>query len=245
MLKFVIVGASSAIAHETARLFAADGGAFFLVGRTEAKLNAVRDDLLARGAKAAHIHVMDANDVDAHAAMFDAAKTALDGLDNLIIAHGDLTDQAAAQATYAATKQSLDTNFMSVASLLTIAANEFEAQRRGVITVISSVAGDRGRGSNYVYGTAMAARTAFVSGVRNRLAKAGVQVLTVKPGFVDTPMTAHLPKNALFASAADVGKSIYDAMKAGRDVIYVPFFWRYIMWIIRLIPEPVFKRLKL
>ncbi|MEL7234405.1 MAG: SDR family NAD(P)-dependent oxidoreductase, partial [Chloroflexota bacterium] len=118
-------------------------------------------------------------------------------------------------------------------------------QRRGVIAVISSVAGDRGRGSNYVYGTAMAAKTTFLSGLRNRLAKSGVQVVTVKPGFVDTPMTANIPKNALFASPAKVGKDIYTGLKKGHDVIYTPFFWRYIMWIIRLIPEPIFKRLSL
>lgn len=245
MLKIMIVGATSAIAHATAKHFAADGGQFYLVARDQAKLDRVRDDLTARGATAVHTDVMDAADFDRHAAVFDAAVAALDGLDVLMIAHGVLTDEDAARADVAAMRRDFDVNFVSVASILTHAAHHFEAQRRGSIAVISSVAGDRGRGSNTVYGTAMAARTAFTSGLRNRLAKAGVDVLTVKPGFVDTPMTAHLKKNPLYASADSVGETIYKAMKGRRDLIYTPFFWRYIMFIIRSIPEAIFKRLGL
>jgi short-subunit dehydrogenase len=161
------------------------------------------------------------------------------------MAHGTLGDQQASQASVELTLQELQTNFISAVSLLTLIANYMEGQRRGAIAVISSVAGDRGRASNYVYGSAMAAKTAFLQGLRNRMAKCGVAVLTVKPGFVDTPMTAHVPKNALFADPADVGKRIYQAMKAGQDVIYVPFFWRYIMLIIIHLPEFIFKRLSL
>lgn len=245
MLKMMIVGATSAIAHETARNFAADGAAFFLVARSADKLRGVADDLSVRGAKQVETHLMDVNEFDQHQAIFENAISALNGLDAIFIAHGTLGDQETSQADYATTLQEINTNFLSAASFLTLAANYFEAHKRGAIAVISSVAGDRGRASNYVYGTSMAAKTAFVSGLRNRLASAGVSVLTIKPGFVDTPMTADVPKNALFASPESVGKSIYKAMKDGRDVIYVPFFWRYIMMIIRLLPEPIFKRLSL
>ncbi len=245
MLKLMIVGATSAIAHETARHFARDGAHLFLVARNPDKLDAVAADLRVHGAADVTCVTQDANSFDQHAALWQQAQDALNGVDVLFIAHGSLTDQDTAQESWDATLHALNTNFLSAASLLTLAANTFEEQRRGMITVISSVAGDRGRGSNYIYGTAQAAKTTFLSGLRNRLAKSGVPVITVKPGFVDTPMTADVPKNTLFASAEKVGADIYHGMKNQKDVIYTPFFWRYIMWIIRAVPEAIFKRLNL
>lgn len=245
MLKILIIGASSAIAHETAKNFAVEGAEFFLVGRTPQKLEIVRDDLLARGAKFATTFVMDANDMERHPVMLDNAIETFGTLDALLIAHGTLGDQKASQASVDETMQELETNLLSAVSLLTLAANYFEAQKRGVIAVISSVAGDRGRGSNYIYGTAMAAKTAFLQGLRNRLAKSNVQVLTIKPGPVDTPMTAHMKRSPTLADPAKVGQDIYKAMKAGKDVIYTPGYWRYIMLIIRNIPELIFKRMNL
>ena len=245
MLKMMIVGATSAIAHETARHFAKDGATFFLVARNETKLNAVADDLTAYGAASTHCVVQDMNAMDQHERLFAQAVMDLDGLDVLFIAHGTLGDQPHCETDFDAALQEINTNFASTASLLTIAANHFEKERRGVIAVVSSVAGDRGRATNYVYGTAMAAKTAFLSGLRNRLATSGVQVVTIKPGLVATPMTAGMPQSALFASAEKVGADIYKGLKQGRDVIYTPFFWRYIMLIIRAMPEPIFKRLKL
>ncbi|HXC65533.1 MAG TPA: SDR family NAD(P)-dependent oxidoreductase, partial [bacterium] len=123
--------------------------------------------------------------------------------------------------------------------------NRFEAQGRGCLAVISSVAGDRGRQSNYVYGTAKATVTAFLSGLRNRLFRSGVQVLTIKPGMVDTPMTAALKKGPLFASADTVAAGIVRAVDKRRDVVYVPGYWRLVMGVIKALPEGVFKRLKL
>jgi decaprenylphospho-beta-D-erythro-pentofuranosid-2-ulose 2-reductase len=130
-------------------------------------------------------------------------------------------------------------------ALMTLLANRFEEQRAGCIAVISSVAGDRGRGSNYVYGSAKAAVTAFSAGLRARMTKAGVSVVTVKPGFVDTPMTAAVKKGPLFAKPDKVGKRIYEAMLKGEDVVYVPWFWSPIMLIIRSVPERIFKKTKL
>lgn len=245
MLKLMIVGATSAIAHETARCFAADGAELFLVARSAEKLAAVRDDLVARGARRVENYVLDVNAFDQHQAMLDSAIEALGGLDAVLIAHGTLSDQQACQQSVEETLRELNTNFLSVVSILTPVANHFEKQRRGSIAVISSVAGDRGRGSNYVYGTAKAGLNAFLSGLRNRLSKAGVTVLTVKPGFVDTPMTADLKKNPLFANPHKVGKAIYENMKEGRDILYTPWFWWPIMTMIRNVPEFVFKRMKL
>ncbi len=140
---------------------------------------------------------------------------------------------------------SLETNAISVISLLTIGANYFEQQRKGCIAVISSVAGDRGRPSNYVYGTAKAAINAFMQGLRACMAKSGVAVVTIKPGYVDTPMTAPYKKNPLYASARAVGEGTYAAMMHGKDVVYLPWFWRPIMLLVCAIPERIFKRLSL
>ncbi len=244
-MKVMIVGATSAIAHATAKHFAADGAELFLVGRDPDKLAAVQHDLEVRGAARAALYTLDLNELAQHAALISAAYEALGGLDAVLIAHGTLPDQARAQASVEETLREFTTNALSTISLLTLLADRFEAQRRGCIAVISSVAGDRGRGSNYVYGAAKGAVSLFASGLRARLSKAGVAVVTIKPGFVDTPMTAHVRKNLLFASPEQVGKRIYTAMLKGEDVVYVPWFWRYIMGIIRIIPERVFKKLSL
>jgi len=139
----------------------------------------------------------------------------------------------------------LQTNFTTVVSLLTLLANLFERQGRGSIAVISSVAGDRGRQSNYVYGAAKGALTIYLQGLRNRLAKANVHVLTIKPGFVDTPMTRDFKKGLLWVGPDVIARGIVKAIDKRKDVAYLPFFWRYIMFIIKIIPERIFKRLSL
>ena len=139
----------------------------------------------------------------------------------------------------------LRTDLLGPVSLLTRAAQRLEAQGSGCIAALSSVAGDRGRGSNLVYGAAKAGLTAFLSGLRNRLSGAGVRVVTVKPGFVDTPMTDHLPKNPLYASPERVARDVVRAIDTGADVVYTPWWWRFVMLAVRLIPERLFKRLSL
>lgn len=244
MLKLLVIGAASAIAQETARLFAADGASMFLVDLRAGPLEAVRDDLKARGAKQVETFVLDLTDVERHQAMLDAAIETLDGLDAVLIAHGTLSDQEACQQDVQLTLRELDINFVSVVALLTLLGNYFEEKRNGVVAVISSVAGDRGRRSNYVYGTAKAGVTTFLSGLRARLSDAGVKVITIKPGQVDTPMTAHLKKGITFSKPDRVGKAIYNGMKKGREVMYVPWFWLPIMLIIIHMPEFIFKKMK-
>mgnify|MGYP000704499895 CR=1 FL=1 len=134
---------------------------------------------------------------------------------------------------------------MSTISLLTHIANKFEEQGKGTISVISSVAGDRGRQSNYIYGTAKGALNIFMQGLRNRLHRAGVQVLTIKPGFVDTPMTADLSKGILWVQPEKIADDIYQAIKKNKNEIYTPWFWRPVMMIIKSMPGFVFNRLKL
>ncbi len=245
MRRIVVLGATSAIAQETARLFAAKGDKLFLVARSPERLEAVAADLRVRGASQVEIEVLDLSQIDRHAALVDRAEQALGGLDTALIAYGTLGDQAACEADFSRAESELRTNFLSAASLLTHLANRFEVRRKGDIAVISSVAGDRGRQSNYVYGSAKAALSAFCSGLRNRLHPAGVSLVTIKPGFVDTPMTAHVKKGPLFVGPQVVARGIHHAITRRKSVVYLPGFWRLIMFAIRSIPEPIFKRLKL
>ena len=243
MRKILIIGATSAIAEATARIFAQAGDHLFLVGRNQALLDAVAADLKVRGSPVVVTYVMDANDFAAHVPMLEAVHHALGNLDTVLIAHGTLSDQQACQQSVALTMEEIKTNALSVIALLTHIANWFEQQKKGTIAVISSVAGERGRQSNYVYGSAKAMVTAFMSGLRQRLHKSGVSVVTIKPGFVDTPMTANLDLPGLLtASAESVAREIQRAIIRGKDVVYTPWFWSPIMQLIRGIPERTFKK---
>ncbi len=245
MRKTLIVGATSAIAQATARLFAADGASLFLVARDERKLNAVAEDLRVRGARQIETWVMDATDYDRHQEIIEEAVERLGGLDLVLMAHGTLPDQKACEASFEMTRRDFETNALSVISLLTHVANYFEQENQGTVAVISSIAGDRGRQSNYVYGASKGAITLFMQGLRNRLAHSGVHVLTIKPGFIDTPMTEAFKKGSLWVKPDKAADGIYRAIDKRREVVYVPWFWRYIMLAIRAIPERAFKRLSL
>lgn len=243
--RIVVLGATSAIAQAWMRLLAPRGVSFFLVARNPEHLESVARDLLVRGATAVYAENCDLDKTELHPALMDRALKSLGGLDCALIAHGSLGNQAADEKDFAAAAASLQTNFLSAASLVTWLANYFAGQYRGTIAVISSVAGDRGRKSNYIYGSAKAGLNAFLDGVRNRVDRDGVHVLTIRPGFVATPMTAHLPQGPLFATPDAVARDILRAMDRRRDIVYTPWFWRWIMTIIRTIPEWKFKRMDL
>ncbi len=244
-LKILILGATSTIAHETAKCFAADSAELFLVGRDAPRLRALASDLTARGAKRVEVIAADLAQIDGHPALVSHAVESLGGIDAALVAHGTLGDQAASQADVQETLRQFTTNATSYISLLTLIANHMEERRTGCIAVISSVAGERGRGSNYVYGAAKSAVTQFASGLRARMAKCGIAVVTIKPGVVDTPMTSGIKKGPLTAKAEKVGRRIYVAMLKGEDVVYTPWFWGPIMLVIRTIPEGIFKKTKL
>ncbi|NML30840.1 SDR family oxidoreductase [Paraburkholderia antibiotica] len=246
MKKVLIVGATSAIAIACARRWAAEGAALFLVGRHAERLEQICADLVARGAASATSHVLDMNDFDGHQPMLDACASALGAIDVALIAHGTLSDQKACEQDVKVALRELSTNGLSVIALLTPLANLMESAKTGVIAVISSVAGDRGRPSNYVYGTAKAAVSTFCEGLRARLFKSGVHVLTIKPGFVDTPMTAGMPlPGPLVATPERVANDIVRAVGRRKDSIYTPWFWSGIMLIIRSVPGFLFKRTSL
>ncbi len=241
----LVLGATSAIAQAWMRLLAPRGASFFLAARNAAHLDSVAKDLATRGATAVYVETADLDDTAGHVALLERAVAALGDVDCALIAHGVLGDQAAGERDFAVAAASLQTNFLSTVSLATWLANYFAAQYRGSLVVISSVAGDRGRKSNYIYGSAKAGMNAFLDGVRNRLDREGVQVLTVRPGFVATPMTAHLPQGPLFATPDAVARDILHAIEHRRDVLYTPWFWRWIMALVRMIPEWKFKRMDL
>jgi NAD(P)-dependent dehydrogenase (short-subunit alcohol dehydrogenase family) len=244
MRRILVLGATSAIAQAFARRAAEQGDRLCLVGRDPAKLDAVLADLKVRGAEDATSVAADLADSSGHEALLAQADLELGGFDTVLVAHAVLTDQALAQRDPSVLRRDLDANFTSAASLLTHAANLLEGRRRGTLAVISSVAGDRGRRSNYAYGAAKAALSTFTDGLRHRLVASGVNVLTIKPGLVDTPMTAHLPKGPLYASAEFVGRAIHRSLDRS-GVLYLPSFWRLVMLVVRHLPEPIFLRTKL
>lgn len=244
----VIFGATSTIAQAVARQLVARGASIYCVGRNSAKLEALLADLRVRAGEGQLIagEAADLNEFTRHADLLASAEKSLGGLDAVLVAHGSLSDQKACEASASMTLKEFDTNALSAVSILTLAANLFETRGSGVLAAISSVAGDRGRQSNYVYGAAKGMLTIFMQGMRNRLAKAGVAVVTIKPGFVDTPMTASFDKSGpLWASPEIIARGIVMAMEKGKGEVYLPGFWWFIMLVIRYIPSRIFNRMNL
>ncbi len=243
--KILVLGATSGIAEATCRVWAAQGASLFLVGRNADKLAVVAADLKTRGAAYVDTAVADLDDTSEHAALLTHAINSLTGMDVAYLAHGILGDQAKAEQDFEVAAQILHTNFVSVVSLLTWLANYCVQRHAGVLAVISSVAGDRGRKSNYLYGASKAGLSAFLGGLRNRVDREGVTVLNIKPGPVKTAMTVGMKGSEKFADVDKVAKTIAGAVDAKKDNLYVPFQWQPIMFVVRNIPERVFKKLNL
>jgi short-subunit dehydrogenase len=243
--KILVLGATSGIAEATCRIWASQGASLFLVARNAEKLAAVASDLRTRGASFVDTAVADLDETDQHPALLAHAVNAMAGLDIAYLAHGVLGNQAAAEQDFNTAAHILHTNLMAPVSLVTWLANFFVQRRAGVIAVLSSVAGDRGRKSNYVYGSSKAGLSAFLAGLRNRVDREGVTVLTIKPGPTRTAMTAGMKGSEKFADVDKVAASIVKAIDARADNLYVPFQWQPIMFVIRHIPERVFKKLNL
>jgi decaprenylphospho-beta-D-erythro-pentofuranosid-2-ulose 2-reductase len=243
----LIVGATSDIAHEVARKLAAGGVNLVLAGRDEKKLQAIQQDLtvIAR-ANCIHYHVLDVNSIEKHKEAIDFAVTTLKELDFIFLAQGVLGEQKKGEEVFDELSNVFTINFLSVASLVHEACSYFTTTKRsGCIAAISSVAGDRGRKSNYIYGSSKAALSVFLEGVRLRMEPYDVSVIDIKPGFVATKMTRDFKKNFLFAEPSAVAKQIVEKLLKNRSPIYVPWFWKWIMFFIKLLPEGIFKRLPL
>lgn len=245
MKNILVIGATSAIATACIRQWASGDVQFFLSGRNADKLKAIADDCQVREA-VVHTFSIDIADINQHEKMFAEIKQQLQSIDIALIAHGTLPEQSKCEKDVDLTLQELNTNAVATIAMLTRLANIMEEQGKGSIAVITSVAGDRGRPSNYVYGSAKAAVATFCEGLRARLFKSGVFLTDIRPGFVDTPMTQGLPlPQKLVASPDSVAKQIVKGIERHSNVLYVPKFWALIMLIIRSIPHFIFKRLKL
>ena len=245
MKRILIVGATSAIAEAVSRIYAERGDALMLVGRRAEAVTAIAMDLRVRGASAVHVQTMDANDVSSHGSMLAKAEALLGRIDSVLIAFGTLSDQAACERSPELTATELHNNAVSIAALLARIGARLAQCGTGTIAVITSVAGDRGRASNYVYGSAKALITTFLSGLRQRLYKNGVNVITIKPGFVNTPMTVAFRKGILWVQPQQVAAGIVRGIDRCTPVVYLPWFWRPIMLAIKMNPERLFQRLKL
>ncbi len=239
----LILGAASDMARAIARAFAAEGHAIQLAARNPERLERDRADLETRYGVAVSLHAFDAVDLGSHAGFLDS----LPALPDIAVcAVGAMGTQAENAANPEIGAEVMRANFEGPAAILGHLANAMEARGSGTLVGISSVAGERGRASNYVYGAAKAGFTAYLSGLRNRLATRGVHVVTVLPGFVATAMTEGMDlPDALTAQPAEVGRAVVAAVRKGRDVIYVRPVWRIVMAVIRAIPERIFKKTSL
>ena len=238
----LVIGATSDIGRAIARRLAADGYALQLAARDATRLEEEAVDIRSRAGAPVTTQHCDVLETDGGGALL----ARLDPLpDVAICVVGLLGDQRRSEQDGAAAERVMRTNYVGPALLLTALAERFARRGSGILVGVSSVAGDRGRAANYVYGSAKAGFTAFLSGLRNRLARSGVHVLTVKPGFVRTRMTAgmNMPER-LTATPNEVAAAVAEALRTGRDVVYVRRIWRLIMWAVRAIPERVFKRMK-
>ncbi|MGP8231694.1 MAG: SDR family NAD(P)-dependent oxidoreductase [Methylovirgula sp.] len=244
-LRIVILGATSAIAEATARLWAARGARILLAGRNEARLNEIASDLKTRHATEAIDWPLDCASADASAELSKMVDR-LGGLDILLLAYGALGDQAELERDPAAAAKLIITNFSSAAAWCLAAASVLERQRAGTLLVIGSVAGDRGRRSNFIYGATKGGLAHLVEGIAHKLAPLGARAVIIKPGFVDTPMTAAvIDKGALWAKPEAIAATIVRAGEKGGPEVYAPGFWRGIMLVIRNVPSAIFNKINI
>ncbi|SPH24679.1 putative oxidoreductase [Defluviimonas aquaemixtae] len=241
---WIILGATSAMARAFARAVAAEGAGVLLAGRDTDDLKAIASDCALRGARFAEAMAFDARKPKGFAALVERLESE-EGEINAAVFVGSMPEQAAIDADPSLIDGVVTDSHTGPARFLQMIAPVMEARGGGTVVGVGSVAGDRGRIGNYVYGSAKAGFATYLSGLRNRLTRAGGHVVTVKPGFVDTGMTWGLPGMFLVASPENVATDILNAVRRRRNVIYTPFFWRYIMLIIRHIPEFIFKKMKI
>lgn len=239
----LILGATSGIARGIAEALARRGDQLILAARKTDEAERIAADLKVRFEASVTVLFFDAADLESHADFV----AGIENLDGVVLAFGFMADQREVETSLGLMKQTVELNYLAAMTVLEPIAARFAAQKRGFIAALSSVAGDRGRQSNYIYGSAKAALSTYLAGLRNRLAPDGVEVLTVKPGFVYTAMTHGLvnPDSPLVALPEKVGEDVAKALEKQRANLYTPWFWRWIMLIIRSIPEFVFKKLKL
>jgi len=245
-MNILLIGAGSAIATAVARRYAAQHSSLFLIARNGSRLALQQQDLLVRGAARVGTRVLDLLNHEEYETAINAATEFFDeeDIDLVLICHGSLPDQEAAEQDFDLARREIDINGLSVISLLTRLTPYLKAQGRGMLAVVTSVAGDRGRQPNFVYGAAKALVSTYLQGLRGKLLPYGVDVLDIRPGLVDSPMTQQFDKGLLWSSPELVARQIEKAIRRKRHTVYVPGYWRLIMAVVRSIPEAVFKRFK-
>lgn len=242
--RVIVLGALSAVAEQTARIYASEGSQLMLTARDRDRLDAAAADLKVRGAARVEVAALDLGAAAGDTA-FQALVEALGGVDHVILAYGVLGGPEVEEDLEAA-RALLEADFTSAALWCLAAAKQFERQGSGSLVVIGSVAGDRGRASNYVYGAAKAGLATLVQGLAHRLSRVGARAVVVKPGFIDTPMTAHIAKSGpLWAKPEAVARIVRRAADKSGPVVYAPGFWRLILMVIRSLPAPVMHRTRL
>jgi decaprenylphospho-beta-D-erythro-pentofuranosid-2-ulose 2-reductase len=246
MDRIVVLGATSEIAQHAQRILARGQKEMLLVARSPERLRSVSADLRVRGAKQVIEYAADLANISEHAPLVSFVVDNFPDFDGVLLAYGSLLPQEKCRHSVELSLHEWHTNFISAASLLTLFADVMEQRGSGCLAVITSVAGDHGRSANYVYGSAKGGLDIFLQGLRARLHRSKVRVLTIKPGPVRTPMTAEMPQGSMFAEPADVAADICDALETGvQETLYTPHYWRYIMAAINLVPETIFKRLSI
>lgn len=239
----LILGATSDMAIAIARTFASHHYDIQLAARKVNELQCLQKDLSIKYDASSSVHQFDALQFDTHLRFFDSLPSMPD---ITICVFGYLGDNEVARTNWKEAASIINTNYTGAISVLNVISNAYATRRQGIIVGISSVAGERGRQSNYIYGSAKAGFSAYLSGLRNRMFKENVHVITVKPGFVYTKMTENLQLPALLtANPTELGDSIYRAVQNKKNTTYVRWMWRYIMLVIKLIPEGIFKKMKL
>ncbi len=241
MAHLLVVGAKSDLGRELARLFAAEGYSLYLAARNSGELAEECEHLRIRYGVQAVARELDILEYGAHAGFYESLEPKPDGV---ICAAGYLGDNVKAMEDFREAKRIMDTNYTGPVSILNICAADFRKRASGFIIGISSVAGERGKQSNNIYGSAKAGFSAYLSGLRNSLCKSGVRVITVKPGYMDTRMTRGMKfPPILTAQPEDAARDIVRAWKKGRDVVYTKWIWKFIMVVIIHIPEKIFKKI--
>lgn len=246
--RVLIIGATAVLAQETAKLYAKEKASFILIARNPQKLRMVAHDLEACGARQVHSLVLDVNETERYDTILQEALSHYGGIDLALIAHGVTFDQKLCERDPTLVNCEIQTNFTSTIALLFLLANHFEHQQHGTIAVISSVSGDRGRKGQYLYASCKSGLTVFLQGLRQRLYASNVAVVTLKPGLTDTPFTEHLKaqkRSKLFSSPELVAQGMMRAIENQKEEVYLPWFWKYIMLVIKSIPESIFKKINL